>query len=589
MKKPSYTGTANADVRFHDGALRPVTGACCMQVMRANREHPDLSQGTAHTYNHAPMLCRWRGSMYLMYLSSPVHEHCGHAHAMLMRSSDGLDWSRPEIVFPSIPVPPGVYRGKDPGSLPESALSVVHHRMGFYAAPNGVMLVMTFHGVSPHIHAAPNSGYGIGRVVRRIFPDGSLGDIHVLRVNTHGGWKKEHFPYPFYTESSDADFVCACGHVLSDTLANSAWWEEERLDTDFFPLSGMSAPSICALPDGVTAAIGKAGLVSVSADGGKTWSAPEKADGISTSGGKCCLTRTSDGRFAIVYNPNPDGQHRWPLAVITGDDGYDYTDMLCICGEVPPMRYGGWLKNVGPQYVRTIMPMNDDSPDGYTWLTFSMNKEDIWIARLPATLTGTETAPVRDDFSAAAGPLPDKWHTYSPRWASVRIENGALVMRDSEPYDYAKAVRQFPAAEKARIELHLSADDSACGELYAEIADAKGMTAARAVISGGMLNIRGGDGMRALCPFQSCAKTDISIAVDCAKQKFSVVSSGVSYGPFPLMGPASGVERLILRTGPVRLAPTPDTELKNVCPPDLPRPGEAVPEAVFRIYQANII
>jgi len=589
MKKPAYRGKTNADVRFHDGALRPVIGVCNMQVMRANREHPELSQGTGHTYNHAPMLCRWRGMMYLMYLSSPVHEHCGHGRAMIMHSPDGFSWSMPEILFPEIPVPPGIYCGKDPESLPDNAYSVVHHRMGFYIAPSGVLLAMTFHGVSPHIHAAPNSGYGMGRVVRRIYPDGTFGDIHVLRVNTQAGWKKEHFPYPWYADSSDGEFIAACEALLNDTMANGAWWEEERLDTEFFPLAGIKAPSFCKMPDGTLTAIGKAGLTSVSHDEGRTWTEPEKAEGISTSGGKCCLTRTGDGRYAIIYNPNPDGQHRWPLAAITGDNGYDYDDMLCICGEVPPMRYGGWLKNVGPQYVRTIMPGNDDAPDGYTWITYSMNKEDIWVARLPKTLTCIEKAPVHDVFSEMTGTVPEKWHIYSPLWAQSRIENGCLTLRDSEPYDYAKAMRTFPEGAKVCIRIKLTAENSSAGELYIDVSDSKGMTAARAVISDRMLYVRCSDGKWPVAEIKDGAETDICIDVDCARQTMRLGINGEWDKVRPLMGPAPSVERLILRTGPVRIQPTPETELKNVCPPDADRPGERLSEAVFSIRSVETV
>ncbi|MGN0764472.1 MAG: sialidase family protein, partial [Aristaeellaceae bacterium] len=469
MKTLAYRGREAADPRFHDGALRPVMGACHIQVMRANREHPELSQGTDFTYNHAPMLCRWHGRMYLMYLSSPVHEHDGLANALLTDSPDGLQWSQPRVIFPSLPVPQGIYRGKDADRLPNTAQTVVHHRMGFYRAPNDVLLVMTHHGVTPHLHVIPNSGYGMGRVVRRIHEDGSLGEIYVLRVNTQAGWKKEHFPYPWYEESDDAAFAEACNALLKDHLANGAWWEEERLDEDFFPLKNMRAPSFCPLPDGRVAAIGKVGVAALSEDGGESWTEPARAEGIISSGGKCCITRTGDGRYAILYNPSPDGQHRWPLAVITSEDGYTYDHMLCAGGEVAPMRYGGYLKNFGLNYIRGIMPGNDDAPDGCTWLAYSMNKEDIWVLRLPPTLTGVETEPVRDDFAAMDGPFPPKWHIYSPLWAQVRLEDGCLTLRDSEPWDYAKAVRVFPESRRAEARIRLTVRGGRIGMLHLEL------------------------------------------------------------------------------------------------------------------------
>ena len=39
--------------------------------------------------------------------------------------------------------------------------------------------------------------------------------------------------------------------------------------------------------------------------------------------------------------------------------------------------------------------------------------------------------------------LPERWHTYSPQWASVRVGDGCLTLRDSDPWDHAKAIRVF--------------------------------------------------------------------------------------------------------------------------------------------------
>ena len=589
MKQIAYTGGQAADTRFHDGALPLMAGACHIQVMRANREHPELSQGTDFTYNHAPMLCRWRGWFYLMYLSGPVHEHAGCARAMLTRSRNGFDWETPRLAFPDIAVPPGVYRGKGAQQLAPGARTIVHHRMGFYTAPNGVLLMMTHHGVTPDIHILPNSGYGMGRVVRRIHEDGSLGAIHVLRVNTQAGWTAAHFPYPWFEESGDKAFVEACRAVLCDPLANGAWWEEERLDEAFFPLKQMRAPSFCPLPDGATAAIGKMGLSAISADGGRSWSEPQTAPGIITSGGKCMITRTGDGRFAILYNPSPDGQHRWPLAAITSGDGYTYRDMCCACGEVPPIRYGGYLKSIGINYIRGIMPGNDDAPDGYTYAVYSMNKEDIWFMRIPRAIRTEETAPVHDDFSRMAGRVPEDWHIYSPCWARVALEDGCLVLHDSEPYDYAKAVRLFPRTDRAAIRLTLTAQGIQNGMLQLDAADRRGLTAMHLTLCpDGMLRLRGGNGEIPVGRFEEGRPLDLTLGLDCRAQQVTVLAGDQPPQAMRFMNPVLSVERLILRTGPVRLAPTPEDAFKDVLLPDLPGAGERLAEAVYRIAAVDI-
>ncbi len=56
-------------------------------------------------------------------------------------------------------------------------------------------------------------------------------------------------------------------------------------------------------------------------------------------------------------------------------------------GEVSPMRYGGNYKSAGPQYVRGILEGNGTPPDGKLWVSYSVNKEDIWVASVPVPVT----------------------------------------------------------------------------------------------------------------------------------------------------------------------------------------------------------
>ena len=56
-----YTGTELSNPTYHDGQLSPVVGVHNIQLVRANREHPDASNGGGWTYNHQPMLAYWNG------------------------------------------------------------------------------------------------------------------------------------------------------------------------------------------------------------------------------------------------------------------------------------------------------------------------------------------------------------------------------------------------------------------------------------------------------------------------------------------------------------------------------------------------
>ena len=585
MRRFRYIGEENADPRFHDGALRPVIGAHCFQVTRANRSNPD----DPFTYNHAPMLARWHGLFWLMYLSSPVDEHGGLARAMLTSSRYGVHWAKPGVLFPEIDVPGGIYRGKGAELLKEGAKTVVHHRMGFYTAPNGVLLACTFHGVSPDVSIPPNSGWGMGRVVRRILNDKQMGPIHVLRVNEKAGFRAEHFPYPMYTASPDAAFRDACEALLHDRAANAAWWEEERLDEAFFPLKNIAAPSICPMPDGMLGAIGKMGMTSFSADGGAAWEPPVRMQGLSTATGKCALTRGGDGKYLIICNPSPDGQHRWPLAVVTSDDGYTYGGMACVSGEISPARYGGKLKNSGLNYVRCIMPGNDDAPDGYTWLTFSMNKEDIWAVRLPPTIETAECEPVCDRFDHMTGTVPEKWHVHSPILARAEIADGAFCLHTGDPADCAVATRVFRRSTQAQIRLVIQAAQPENGEMRLTVCDARGMPALHLTLCrDGAVRVRGGSGLWPAGTFADGETIDIAVTVDCESQSFRVCLNGGENRTWPLMCPCRSIERLTIRTGPENRFPDIEDNLKNVVLPDLPDTETPVPNAVYRLLSLTI-
>jgi hypothetical protein len=62
-----YTGKTLSNVDYHHGQLSPAIGVHNIQTMRANREHPEKSDGFGWTYNHAPMLAYWNGNFSMQY------------------------------------------------------------------------------------------------------------------------------------------------------------------------------------------------------------------------------------------------------------------------------------------------------------------------------------------------------------------------------------------------------------------------------------------------------------------------------------------------------------------------------------------
>ena len=55
-EEPVRVLNGQVDLDRHDGGLSPVVGVETIQVLRANRAHPDWAEGFGFCYNHAPMI-----------------------------------------------------------------------------------------------------------------------------------------------------------------------------------------------------------------------------------------------------------------------------------------------------------------------------------------------------------------------------------------------------------------------------------------------------------------------------------------------------------------------------------------------------
>jgi len=579
-----YTGTTIVNADYHNGQLVPAVGVHNIQTLRANREHPELSDGLDWTYNHAPMLAYWNNTFYLEYLSDPVGEHIPPSRTLLQTSKDGYSWSKPEIIFPPYKIPDGWKKEGYPG-VAKDLYATMHQRVGFYVSKSERLFALAYYGIAMDKKDDPNDGKGIGRVIREIKKDGTYGPIYLLRPNST--WDMKHTLYPMYTTSKDKAVVAACKEILASPLMMQQMVEEADRNDPLIPLNRpVKAFSYYHLPNGKVVGLWKHALTSVSNDGGKTWQYnPLRAPGVVNSNAKIWGQRTSDGRFATVYNPS---EFRWPLAVSTSVDGLDYKDLLLVNGEISQMRYGGNYKSYGPQYIRGI-PETDGKPaDGNMWLTYSMNKEDIWVAKVPVPVVSTVSAPVNEEFNA----LPDGqelkfWNTFSPLWASVKIEKSAdgtkaLTLRDKDPYDYAKAERMMPAARKVKVEFAVTPAQNNTGSLQIEFQDGKGTAAARLIFDAqGELSAKVGYRNSGIMKYEAGKTYNIRVELDMNKRMYDIFINGQSKGTRLMFVPVSSFEKVTFRTGDIRRFPDVDTPTDQDF--DLKDPGTPVPEAVFYI------
>ncbi|ULT41378.1 exo-alpha-sialidase [Niabella defluvii] len=169
---------------------------------------------------------------------------------------------------------------------------------------------------------------------------------------------------------------------MAQPLQMQQWVEEADRNDPLIPLQKeVKAFSYYHLPNGRVIGFWKNALTSMSADNGKTWLYnPLRAPGFVNSNAKIWGQKTIDGKYMTVYNPS---EFRWPLALSVSDDGLNYKNLLLVNGEITSMRYGGNYKSYGPQYVRGIQEMNGTPPGKNNWVTYSVNKEDMWVAKFP--------------------------------------------------------------------------------------------------------------------------------------------------------------------------------------------------------------
>lgn len=496
-----YVGKTEPDPAYFDGRLPVAVGVHAYQAFRANRTQPAEGGLFGWTYNHAPMLSYWKGRFWLQYLSNPKEEHNPPGRTLVASSADGVHWTAPEVAFPEITLPaiepPARYYKGDNAvpDVPAGMGAVMHQRMGWYVAPNGRLLTVAFYGYCPSVRWGPNRGSGIGRVVREVHPDGTFGPIAFIRYNREAGWDEKNTPwFPSYRESKDAGFVAACDALLADKLMVQQWWEEDRQNDGFFALNPPAGVEPKAFmwyqrPDGVTVGVWKT-HTALSPDGGKTWTPIVRMPTIWDVNGKVWVQRTNDGRYVLSHTQSPTRRNRFPLVAMTGDDGRDFTEMLTLHGEASPMRYVGINKNIGPNYIRGIEPGNGTPPDGRLWLTYSMNKEDIWVTNARVPIQGSVDAAVADNFETnTSGADLALWNVHSPLWAPVSVgvdpldpRNHVLMLRDRDPWEYAKAFRVFPAASRVAVEFRAMLAQPGANRLEIEVQGATGGRALRLCI-----------------------------------------------------------------------------------------------------------
>ena len=579
-----YTGDKLSNPNRHDGGLSPVVGVHNIQTMRANRRYDLYHQNeNGWTYNHQPMMAYWNGKFYMHYLSNPVDEHVGAGRTLLQTSDDGYNWTAPEVLFPVYPVPDGFTKDGVDG-VAKNLDAVMHQRVGFYVSKSGRLLAIGNYGIALHPKDDPNDGNGIGRVVREILPDGTFGPIYFIYYNHD--FNEKNTIYPNFRKSKDKGFREACQEILDNPLYRMQMVEEADRNDPMLPLKN-PYKAFCwyTLPNGDIASLWKHALTSVSKDGGNTWYEPvNRAKGFVNSNAKIWGQKLSDGTYATVYNPS---EYRWPLGISLSSDGLNYTTLNLVHGEVPPIRYAGQYKSYGPQYVRGIQEGNGTPEDGDLWLTYSVGKEDMWVARVPVPVQTVATAHANDNF-ADFGKLSDltMWNIYSPVWAPVSLEkkdgNTWLTLADKDPFDVSKVERKIPPTRELSVEFDIVAEQNDHGNLLIEFVDDEGTACARLDLTpDGEFRSKGGARYGKILNYEPGKPYHVKVDLTLDNRNSTVYVNGEKKATRMLFAPVKAVERVVFRTGDHSSFPNVDTEADSYN--DNPRANDVDREAKFRI------
>ncbi|MHC4645966.1 MAG: hypothetical protein ACYTBJ_10710 [Planctomycetota bacterium] len=616
---PRFTGgqPSVVNLEYHDGRVRPVVGSHSFQVMRSNRTHPELAvkdvpyypedgyEKIGFMYNHAPMLCYWKDMFWLFYRSGPTNEHEEPCYNLITWSKDGRNWEKPQTIFPA-------KRFRNRSKNNKVQYSIAHQRMAFYVTKDGRLLVSGFYGMPP----TPNGGNGVGRAIREIYGPGKYGPIHWVRLNSHQRYNKDNAPhFPFYRKATDAGFVKAVDELLANNLVVQQWYEEERDDAGktcaFVPGEDddfdAKAFNWYTLPDGKIVGMWKGRWMALA----DKWERGHfKAVGhgrdIYYSGAKIWGQRTSDGRYALVYNPVLQGRH--PLSVITSDNGLDFNAyFLNAHAEAPPARFGGHSKDGGGSgYIRGIIPGNGTPPGTAMWLTYSCNKEDIWVSRVPVPITGAVEKDVVDGFEdMKPGQVVTGWNILSGIWTPVTVVtdkgNKVLRLQDKDPYEYAKAVRVFPEATLTNLLFKLHPHQKTKGGIEIEVLNYKGQRPVRIKIEAGRIKANKGAELTDIGAFAASKWLKFDISVDTVtgvydlKLNGKAVVSDAAFAealtfadkPYPSRFRVPTVERIEFRTGAYRMMDFSRYGAgENGCLKgggDLPGADHAVENAIFDI------
>lgn len=515
------TESESVNLLYSDGTLPPLVGTHNIQILRATKDAPELAEGLGYTYNHhLNNIYYHNGAFYVEWGSGEKDEEMLPYRRLVATSGDGLTWSKPVPLYERLPKDPehpaknpsdDFTNGVDGAPIAGEAQDAYRKAVDWYRnQPQGLMLQKT-------------------------------------------PWRRENIP------ATQAHF---------DSLYKD--WRTNHPDDHAIPSVVAGAlgkgANYFRRKDGQWVFLSKWAWTSLSPDDGQTWTKPVIPPTVKTGHQKISGYRAAEDCYFLFYDPVRSSAVRWPLVAVQGQDGITFGRMGVVHGEVPDIRYKGRWKDMGTQYNRVLM--GEGPIRGAIWVVYSVNKEDIWISRVPLGAGTVVREPVQDNFDdMPVGPLVANWNIYRPQWAPVDVialegtGNHALQLKDADPYDYCRAVRVFPAGRRLHCAFKVRPGQSDHGRLEIELLSRRGLRPVRLVFDeNGKLRAREYEWNYEICTYKANEWMSVQLNVDLDKPTWQVVINDAvkmelqwAYEPERRMdGPVPSLERISFRTGEYR-------------------------------------
>jgi hypothetical protein len=184
---------------------------------------------------------------------------------------------------------------------------------------------------------------------------------------------------------------------------------------------------------------------------------------------------------------------------------------------------------------------------------------------------------------AGAGEAWKNWNIYSPLWAPVSLSADGILLKDSDPYDFAKAERVFPMAKHMEVAFSVTPRQADHGELQIEMQDERNMAAVRLWFAAdGSFDAKAGARVKKILSYKAGETYDVRVTLNTDARMYTVNVNGKDVLTQLFFQPVESFGHIVFRTGEARHFPTADA------PPeadsDLPHGGEKVAGAEFTIH-----